>query len=124
MKGYGDFKRIAAVIIPDDATFKERCEKQTEKTVSENALNEMKGSFAIDKSLAYWIVNECELFDVVYSANFTLPSPDFGWFDEVIYTESNEEESKKKVQEFNEKGNKAVKERERDSDRGNRRRGN
>lgn len=58
-----------------------------------------------------------------YLANFTLPSPDFGWFDEVIYTESNEEESKKKVQEFNEKGNKAVKERERDNDRGNRRRG-
>lgn len=43
MKGYGDFKRIAAVIIPDDVTYKERCEKTTEKTVSENALNEMKG---------------------------------------------------------------------------------
>lgn len=49
MKGYGDFKRIAAVIIPDDATFKERSEKQTEKTVSENALNEMKGNFAMNK---------------------------------------------------------------------------
>lgn len=43
MKGYGDFKRIAAVIIPEDATFKERSEKQTEKTVSEHALNELKG---------------------------------------------------------------------------------
>lgn len=43
MKGYGDFKRIAAVIIPDDDTYKERYDKQTEKTVSENALNEMKG---------------------------------------------------------------------------------
>lgn len=43
MKGYGDFKRIAAVIIPDDTTYKERCDKQTEKTVSENILNEMKG---------------------------------------------------------------------------------
>lgn len=57
-------------------------------------------------------------------ANFTLPSPDFGWFDEVIYTELDEEEGKKKVQEFNEKGKKALKERERDGDsRGNRRRG-
>lgn len=56
-------------------------------------------------------------------ANFTLPSPDFGWFDEVIYTELEEEEAKKKVQEFNEKGKKSVKERERDNDRGNRRRG-
>lgn len=51
MKGYGDFKRIAAVIIPDEATFKERCEKQTEKTVSENALNEMKGTFTMNKSM-------------------------------------------------------------------------
>lgn len=50
MKGYGDFKRIAAVIIPDDAAYKERCEKQTEKTVSDNALNEMKGKFDINKT--------------------------------------------------------------------------
>lgn len=58
-------------------------------------------------------------------ANFTLPAADFGWFDEVIYTELNEEESKKKVQEFNEKGKKALKDRERDreTDRGDRRRG-
>lgn len=54
MKGYGDFKRIAAVIIPDDAAYKERCEKQTEKTVSENALNEMKGNFAINNSMGQW----------------------------------------------------------------------
>lgn len=52
-----------------------------------------------------------------------MPSTDFGWFDEVIYTELNEEEAKKKVEEFNEKGKKAVKERERDNDRGDRRRG-
>lgn len=45
MKGYGDFKRIATVIIPDDDTYKERYDKQTEKTVSENALNEMKGKW-------------------------------------------------------------------------------
>lgn len=58
-------------------------------------------------------------------ANFTLPSTDFGWFDEVIYTELDEEEAKKKVQEFNEKGKKALKEREREreNDRGDRRRG-
>lgn len=56
-----------------------------------------------------------------FAANFTLPSPDFGWFDEVIYTELNEEDAKKKVQEFNEKGKKALKERERDNDRDRRR---
>lgn len=56
-------------------------------------------------------------------ANFTLPSTDFGWFDEVIYTELNEEDAKKKVEEFNEKGKKALKERERDTDRRDRRKG-
>lgn len=57
-------------------------------------------------------------------ANFTLPSADFGWFDAIQYVELNEEEAKSKVLEFNEKGKKANKERERDNDRGDRRRGN
>lgn len=57
-------------------------------------------------------------------ANFTLPSTEFGWFDEIIYTDLNEEDSKKKVLEINEKGKKANKERERDTDRSDRRRGN
>lgn len=55
-----------------------------------------------------------------------MPTPDFGWFDEVIYTELLEEDAKKKVEEFNEKGKKAVKD-DREKDRGNRndhRRGN
>lgn len=56
MKGYGDFKRIAAVIIPDDDTYKERYDKQTEKTVSENALNEMKGECRIKCFLDFGIV--------------------------------------------------------------------
>lgn len=56
-------------------------------------------------------------------ANFTLPATDSGWFDEVIFTELDEADAKKKVQEFNEKGKKLVKERDRDGDRGDRRRG-
>lgn len=47
MKGYGDFKRIAVVIIPSDEVHKERLEKQTAEAktiVSEHALNEMKGN--------------------------------------------------------------------------------
>lgn len=53
------------------------------------------------------------------TASFTLPSSDFGWFDEVRYTELSEEEAKKKVEEFNEKGKKAVKD-DREKDRGSR----
>lgn len=41
----------------------------------------------------------------------------------MIYTDLNAESAKKKVQEFNEKGKKALKERDRDGDRGDRRRG-
>lgn len=46
IKGYGDFKRIAVIIIPDDDMYKERTEKQAaveKSTVTENALTEMKG---------------------------------------------------------------------------------
>lgn len=44
MKGYGDFKRIAIVIIPEDEKYKERCETATEKSAfSDNAVNDMKG---------------------------------------------------------------------------------
>lgn len=46
MKGYGDFKRIAVVIIPDDEKYKERCESQAtngKSVFSDNAVNDMKG---------------------------------------------------------------------------------
>lgn len=46
MKGYGDFKRIAVVIIPDDEKYKERCESQAtngKSVFSDNAINDMKG---------------------------------------------------------------------------------
>lgn len=56
-------------------------------------------------------------------ANFTLPSTEFGWFDEIQFVELPEEEAKKKVLEFNEKGKKANKDRERDNHRTDRRRG-
>lgn len=44
MRGFGDFKRIAVVIIPTDEELKQRIEKKPEELdVSENAVNEMKG---------------------------------------------------------------------------------
>lgn len=57
------------------------------------------------------------------TANFTLPATESGWFDDIIYTDLNADDAKKKVAEFNEKGKKAVRERERDTDRTDRRRG-
>lgn len=48
MRGFGDFKRIAVIIIPDDEEYKTRMEKNKETnvyTVSEHTENEMKGMF-------------------------------------------------------------------------------
>lgn len=50
MKGYGDFKRIAVVIIPNEEIYKERCDQQSDddkSAVSEHQLNEMKGKLNI-----------------------------------------------------------------------------
>lgn len=47
MKGFGDFKRIAVVVIPDDVTYKERQEKHSgdaKHNTSDYSLNEMKGA--------------------------------------------------------------------------------
>lgn len=50
MKGFGDFRRVAVVIVPSDEELKKRCDIQVEednKVVSENAVNEMKGKCEI-----------------------------------------------------------------------------
>lgn len=50
MRGFGDFKRVAIVLLPDDDELKSRIEKKIEadgkestKDVTEFSLNEMKG---------------------------------------------------------------------------------
>lgn len=48
MKGFGDFKRIAVIVIPDDDEHKERQEKHkelNEYNLSSSTENEMKGKF-------------------------------------------------------------------------------
>lgn len=41
-------------------------------------------------------------------ANFSLPTMDLGWFDEIKYTEVQEEEALKLVEDYNTKGKKAL----------------
>lgn len=52
IRGFGDFKRIAVVFIPDDDEYKQRLEKKLEnegKEVSEYSSDDMKGkSFLLD----------------------------------------------------------------------------
>lgn len=46
MRGFGDFKRLAVIIIPEDEEYKRRVDKNKETnvyTVSESTENEMKG---------------------------------------------------------------------------------
>ena len=49
MKGFGDFRRVSVIIVPDDDTYKERLDKHKENKdidgylVTEHAENEMKG---------------------------------------------------------------------------------
>lgn len=75
MKGYGDFKRIAVVIVPDDEKYKERCESQATdgKSVfvfSDNVINDMKGkclTFKFDqKKMIYFAFIHLSLSVLVF----------------------------------------------------------
>lgn len=86
MRGFGDFKRIAVVVIPEEEEYKQRYDKKIEnegKEVPETAVNEMK-------------------------ANFALPTTEYGWFTEIRYTDLEVEAAQKAVEDFNEKGKKAL----------------
>ncbi|XP_055705983.1 heterogeneous nuclear ribonucleoprotein U-like protein 2 isoform X2 [Phlebotomus papatasi] len=87
MKGFGDFKRIAVIVIPDDEEYKKRVTARknewSSKDLADAAVNEMK-------------------------ANFSLPTSDLGWFDEIKYVELQEEAATKLVVDYNEKGRRAM----------------
>ncbi|KAH8372583.1 hypothetical protein KR009_000148 [Drosophila setifemur] len=87
MKGFNDFKRIAVVCIPSEDELKRRIAEKEEKgnafTVKDSTINNLR-------------------------ANFTLPSLEFGWFDDINYTELTGDEAKSEVKKYNEKGKKAI----------------
>ncbi|XP_059622428.1 heterogeneous nuclear ribonucleoprotein U-like protein 2 [Phlebotomus argentipes] len=86
MKGFGDFKRIAVIVIPDDEEYKRRVACKNEggsKEIADFAVNEMK-------------------------ANYSLPTTDLGWFDEIKYVDLQDEAATKLVEDYNEKGRRAL----------------
>ncbi|XP_055839487.1 heterogeneous nuclear ribonucleoprotein U-like protein 2 [Episyrphus balteatus] len=87
MKGFGDFNRNAVVCIPSEEELKKRnqlrTEAGTENTIRESTLNNLK-------------------------ASFTLPSLEFGWFDNIYYTDLKDDEAKNEVKRYNEKGRKDI----------------
>lgn len=74
MRGFGDFKRIAVICIPDDEELKRRIEKKIEaegkessRDVSEYAVNEMKGKFKQKKTSLISYQNTTVLFFFFFS---------------------------------------------------------
>ena len=62
-----------------------------------------------------------EFYTKFLAANFTLPSLEFGWFDDIIYTDLKGDEAKEEVKKYNEKGKKAIDDHPSNRDKRNRR---
>ena len=86
MRVFGDFVRIAMIIVPDEEEYKKRFDlrlKVEGKDIPESAVCEMK-------------------------SNFSLPEMEYLWFSEIQYSDLDGEKAKAEVVKENEKGKKAA----------------
>lgn len=91
MRVYGDFKRIAAIVVPSEEEYKKRAKQRLEtegKDIPESAVHEMR-------------------------ANITLPELEYMWFNEILYTDLEKEPAGEEVKKENERGKKALNQRNR-----------
>lgn len=91
MRVYGDFKRIAAIVVSAEEEYKRRAKQRLEtegKDIPEAAVNEMR-------------------------ANITLPELEYMWFNEILYTDLEKEPAGEEVKKENERGKKALNQRNR-----------
>ncbi|KAG5679606.1 hypothetical protein PVAND_009166 [Polypedilum vanderplanki] len=91
MRVYGDFKRIAAIVVPNEEEYKKRIKQRLEtegKDIPDSAVNEMR-------------------------ANITLPELEYQWFNEILYTDLEKEQATEEVSKENERGKKALNQRNR-----------
>lgn len=94
MRVYGDFKRIAVIIVPNEEEYKRRFKQRLDvegKDIPEAAVNEMR-------------------------ANLTLPELEYQWFNEIIYADLEKEPAQAEVSKENERGKKALSQRNRHND--------
>lgn len=94
MRVYGDFKRIAVIVVPNEEEYKRRFKQRLDtegKDIPEAAVNEMR-------------------------ANLTLPELEYQWFNEIVYTDLEKEPAQIEVGKENERGKKALSQRNRHSD--------
>lgn len=91
MRVYGDFKRIACIVVPKEEDLKVRIKQRLEtegKDIPEAAVNEMR-------------------------ANLTLPELEYQWFNEIIYSDLQKEAAAEEVAKENERGKRALNQRNR-----------
>lgn len=94
MRVYGDFKRIAVIVVPNEEDYKKRFKQRLDtegKDIPESAVNEMR-------------------------ANLTLPELEYQWFNEIIYADMEKEAAQAEVSKENERGKKALSQRNRHND--------
>lgn len=94
MRVYGDFKRIAVIVVPNEEEYKKRFKQRLDtegKDIPEAAVNEMR-------------------------ANLTLPELEYQWFNEIIYSDLAQDEAQAEVNRENERGKKALSHRNRQND--------
>lgn len=91
MRVFGDFKRIACIVVPKEDDYKVRIKKRLEtegKDIHDAAVNEMR-------------------------ANITLPELEYLWFNEIIYSDLEKEAAVEEVSKENERGKRALNQRNR-----------
>lgn len=91
MRVYGDFKRIAAIVVPSEEEYKRRVKQRVEtegRDISDATVNEMR-------------------------ANITLPELEYMWFNEILYTDLEKEPAGEEVKKENDRGKKALNNRNR-----------
>lgn len=91
MRVYGDFKRIACIVVPKEEDLKVRIKQRLEtegKDIPEAAVNEMR-------------------------ANITLPELEYQWFNEILYSDLEQEAAAEEVSKENERGKRALNQRNR-----------
>lgn len=94
MRVYGDFKRIAVIVVPSEEDYKKRFKERLDtegKDIPEAAVNEMR-------------------------ANLTLPELEYQWFNEIVYADLEKEAAQAEVSKENERGKKALSQRNRHND--------
>ena len=99
MRVYGDFNRVAVIVVPNEEEYKRRFKQRLDiegKDIPEAAVNEMR-------------------------ANLTLPELEYQWFNEIVYADEEKEAAQAEVSKENERGKKALSQRNRgDFNRGGR----